>query len=148
MASMVEQFNRKGSKSSVEQLDRTVEITAPIPNHYAGKSIPCQTAVSKPRSLSPEQEEQSEHNAWKENPIFTSNDVECPESDDDVPEIIKRLSQNGLPSGKPLSDTLSSDMIVNSISNGQCTVCVCVCVMVESALFSRIGVLRAATDYL
>ena len=116
MASMVEQFNRKGSKSSVEQFDRNVEITAPIPNHYAGKSIPCQTAVPKPRSLSPELEEQSQHNTWKENPIFTSNDAES--SDDDVPEIIKRLSQNGLPSGKPLSDTLSSDMIVNSISNG------------------------------
>lgn len=118
VASMVEQFNLKGSKSSAEQFDRNIEITAPIPNYYPGKAIPCQTAMPKPRSLSPEQEKQSEQNTWKENPIFTSNDVTSSD-DDDVPEIIKRLSQNGFPSGKPQSDTLSSDMIVNSISNGQ-----------------------------
>lgn len=117
MASMVEQFNRKGGKTSAEPFDRNVEITAPIPNHYAGKAIPCQTAVAKLRSLSPELEEKEEQSAWQENPIFTSN--ETGSSDDDVPEIIKRLSQNGLPSGKQLSDTLSSDMIVNSISNGE-----------------------------
>ncbi len=120
MASMVEQFNLKGSK---EQFDRNVEISAPIPNHYPGIAIPCQTALAKPRSLSPEQEEgHSEQSTWKENPIFTSNDAgssDDDDDDDDVPEIIKRLSQNGLPSGKPLSDTLSSDLIVNSISNGR-----------------------------
>ena len=113
VASMVEQFNNlKGSKGSPEpNFDRNVEISAPIPNHYPGKSIP----IVKPRSLSPEQELQ--HSSWKDNPLFSSTETRS--SDEDVPEIIKRLSHNGLPSGKQLSDTLSSDMIVNSISNGE-----------------------------
>lgn len=114
VASMVEQFNNiKGTKHGhVEQINRNVEITAPILDYKPGMTASQLPSCPKTRSLSPEQENNSE-NTWKNNPIFASSD-----SDDDVPEILKRLSQNGLPSGKQLSDTLSSDMIVNSISNG------------------------------
>lgn len=121
---MVEQFNNfKGTKQAEVQHEttRSVEITAPIldyqPPGVTGGQLP---NPPKQRSQSPEKE--SEQNTWKNNPIFASSEEETldddDDDDDDVPEIIKRLSQNGLPAGKQLSDTLSSDMIVNSISNG------------------------------
>lgn len=116
---MVEQFNNFKGTKQVEvppQTTRSVEITGPILDYKPGT---VQT-VHKQRSLSPEQEKHPLQSSWKNNPIFASSEDETLEEDDDedVPEIIKRLSQNGLPAGKQLSDTLSSDMIVNSISNG------------------------------
>lgn len=116
MASMVEQFNNlKGSKQQgeVQRINRTVEITAPILDYEPGMTAPPPKARSKSRSP-----ERMQHNLWKNNPIFGSNEELLNQDDDDVPDIIKRLSQNGIPSGNQLSDTLSSDMIVNSISNG------------------------------
>ena len=106
VASMVEQFN-KGNGKQQESDSRTIEITAPIMDYEPGMAAP---KTSRSQSRSPER------NLWKTNPIFGSNEED--DDDDEVPEIIKRLSQNGLPAGKQLSDTLSSDMIVNSISNG------------------------------
>lgn len=118
---MVEQFNNlKGAKHGAgenQQTNRNVEITGPILNYQPGMTVPPQPL--KLRSQSPEQQKTSDSSMWKSNPIFTSNEPSSDDDDEEVPEIIKRLSQNGLPSGKQLSDTLSSDMIVNSISNGQ-----------------------------
>lgn len=116
---MVVQFNNfKGSSKHVDQpqTTRSVEITGPIMDQ-----VPETTPTKQnTRSLSPDKEVPPLQSSWKNNPIFASSDDEALEDDDEeVPEIIKRLSQNGLPAGKQLSDTLSSDMIVNSISNGE-----------------------------
>lgn len=138
---MVEQFNNlKGTKQSPDvqqQTARSVEITAPILNYQPGMVAPPHLISStigpgRQRSCSPERDrpQQPEHSTWKNNPMFASSEEktlqeeeeeEEEDDDEDVPEIIKRLSQNGLPTGKQLSDTLSSDMIVNSISNGNCS---------------------------
>ena len=131
---MVEQFNNlKGTKQAADvqqQATRSVEITAPILDYQPGMVVqPLQFTSSVQRSCSPEKDkpQQPEQSSWKSNPMFASNEGETldeeeeDEDDEDVPEIIKRLSQNGLPTGKQLSDTLSSDMIVNSISNGNWT---------------------------
>ena len=113
VASMVEQFNNlKGSskQGEIQCSSRNVEITSPIIDYQPGMLPPQSSLHNQPL---PEPGKDPDDNLWKSNPLFT-------EDDDDVPEIIKRISQNGLQSGgKQLSDTLSSDMIVNSISNGQ-----------------------------
>jgi len=110
---MVEQFNLKGGKhadgSKSEAVLRKVEITAPIMDYKPGMPPP-----TAPKS--PELEKTSEQGSWKNNPIFSSSEGNTVEDDE---EVLKRLSQNGVPSGTQLSDTMSSDMIVNSISNGQ-----------------------------
>lgn len=109
---MVEQFN-KTKHGEVQHPNHSVEITGPIINYQPGiTEAPVVSTKTPPkqRSSSPQQQQ----SMWKNNPIFASSDDD---DDDDVPEIIKRLSQNGFP-GKQLSDTLSSDMIVNSISTG------------------------------
>lgn len=120
---MVEQFNNlKGSKrhAEVPQTNRNVEITAPILDYDPTLSPRVTPRVTPERSKARSQSRSPEaaHKLWKTNPIFGSEEI-LDEDEDDMPEIIKRLSQNGLPSGKQLSDTLSSDMIVNSISNGE-----------------------------
>jgi hypothetical protein len=134
VASMVEQFNNlKGSKHTAEAATtRSVEITAPILDYQPGVE-PHLTTIGpvRGRSHSPERRERQElnpvQNTWKNNPMFGSSEGETlqeeDDDDDDVPDIIKRLSQNGLAAGKQLSDTLSSDMIVNSISNGNAGCC-------------------------
>ena len=117
---MVEQFN-KAKHGEVQHTNHSVEITGPIINYQPGiTEAPVKSTQTPPkqRSLSPQQETYySEQSMWKSNPIFASSDDDDDDNEDEVPEIIKRLSQNGL-SGKQLSDTLSSDMIVNSISTG------------------------------
>lgn len=124
---MVEQFNNfKGTKQGEVQpvTNRSVEITAPILSSSSRLSLSdipkarSQSPEKRKRSQSPEKRNSTEQSAWRNNPIFASSDENINDEDDDVPEILKRLSQNGLAAGKQLSDTLSSDMIVNSISNG------------------------------
>lgn len=132
---MVEQFNNfKGTKHVEQQTTRSVEITGPILDYQPGMTI---APAPKQRSLSPENDKHPLQSSWKNNPMFAPSDDETldeeddedDDDDDDVPEIIKRLSQNGLPAGKQLSDTLSSDMIVNSISNGEYRQCAVFSVM-------------------
>lgn len=112
---MVEQFNLKGTKHAEQETNRSVEITAPILDYQPGMTVQAGIPAERQRSRSP-----SQLSTWKNNPVFASSTDETfdEDDDDDVPDIIKRLSQNGLPAGKLLSDTLSSDMIVNSISTG------------------------------
>ncbi len=111
---MVEQFNRTKHSESQQQVNRSVEITGPILNYTPGMM-----AEELPQVRSQSSTLTGNEKPWKHNPIFTASEHETSDDDDDdVPEIIKRLSQNGLPVAKQLSDTLSSDMIVNSISTG------------------------------
>lgn len=104
---MVEQFNLRSSKNSDSQLlhhssFRDVKITAPIIN-------PPQEGLSNGHVPSPPPPD----GTWKMSPLFKSSDSD----DEEVPEMIKRLSATDIP-GQPSSDTLSSDIIVNSISTG------------------------------
>ena len=122
---MVEQFNHlRGSKqgeSSQQEARCHVEITGPIMNYQPGMSVPNPSTIAeKPTDRSPEllHGKKDLESQWKTSPLFTSSE-KVTDDEDDVPEIIKRLSQNGLPGGKQYSDTLSSDMIVNSISSGE-----------------------------
>ncbi len=128
VASVVDQFNSlKGSKNDGEpprQVNRTVEITAPIQD-YRGSEDTKPAGITLPidkkkysELVSQGKGKRKDDSFWKDNPLFASTGGES-DSDDDVPEIIKRFSINGLPpSGHQLSDTMSSDIIVNSISNG------------------------------
>lgn len=106
---MVEKFDIRSSKSSDQQIRnsvRDVKITAPV--------IPPSEGISNghpPSASSPPPPNAS----WKTSPLYKSYD-----SDEDVPEIIKRLSDSAIAiPGQRRSDTLSSDIIVNSISTGE-----------------------------
>ena len=100
--SMVEQFNLRSSKSNGRNSVRDVKITAPV--------------ITPPKSVSnghtPSQSPPPPETTWKHSPLYRSFD-----SDEDVPEMIKRFSDGAVAAGFR-SDTLSSDIIVNSISTG------------------------------
>lgn len=102
---MVEQFNLRSSKNvdSQQRLStRDVTITAPV------ITLPVER-LSNGHVTSPPPPD----NTWKKSPLYQSSDSE----DEDVPEMIKRLSDSTF-LGQRSSDTLSSDIIVNSISTG------------------------------
>lgn len=90
---------------------RKVEITAPILDYQPGMSAP-PSSVSVIQSQEPLVEEKER--SWNANPIYTTDDDE----DDDYADEQSRMKPLVLSTGNH-SDTLSSDMIVNSISNGQ-----------------------------
>ena len=65
---------------------------------------------------------------WKSSPVYCApSDEEGEEGegegagsdDSEVPEMLRKLSQSGFPFTRNQSDTISSEIIVNSISNGQ-----------------------------
>lgn len=105
--SMVEQFNLRSSKSGgspTKSSVRDVSITAPIiPPSAAGLANGHTPSVPSPPPP---------NSSWKTSPLYRSCD-----SDEEVPDVIKRLSDGTL-QGQRWSDTLSSDIIVNSISTG------------------------------
>lgn len=129
----------RGSKLGTPQGEgaignRHVEITGPILDDQIGISASGHSSSdsahthnsSKTRSpVRPVEGNGCEKELWKSSPLFTSNDSS---DDEDVPEMLKRFSQNGLSSERQLSDTLSSDMIVNSISSGKCSMTTYVCI--------------------
>ena len=106
-----------------------VQITGPILlNHtslsHSGleslhRSSSDSTHSQKSKQESPQstdKDKELNEGPWKTSPLFASSNSS---DDDDVPEILKRLSRNGVPTGKQLTDTMSSDAIVNSISTGE-----------------------------
>ena len=101
--SMVEQFNLRSSKSNGRNSARDIKITAPV--------------ITPPKCISnghtPSQSPPPPETTWKNSPLYRSFD-----SDEDVPEMIKRFSDGAVATGNFRSDTLSSDIIVNSISTG------------------------------
>ena len=104
--SMVEQFNLRSSKSVDSQQRfslRDVKITAPV-------ITPPVERLSNGHASSPPPPDST----WKTSPLYRSSDSD----DEDVPEMIKRLSDSAF-LGQRSSDTLSSDIIVNSISTGK-----------------------------
>jgi hypothetical protein len=103
---MVEQFNLRSSKSVDSQQRfsvRDVTITAPV------ITLPIERLPNGHASSPPPPD-----STWKKSPLYLSSDSE----DEDVPEMIKRLSDSAF-LGQRSSDTLSSDIIVNSISTGK-----------------------------
>ena len=103
---MVEQFNLRSSKSVDSQQRfsmRDVTITAPV------ITLPVERQSNGHTSSPPPPD-----STWKKSPLYQSSDSE----DEDVPEMIKRLSDSTF-LGQQSSDTLSSDIIVNSISTGK-----------------------------
>ena len=105
---MVEQFNLRSSKSVDSQQRfsmRDVTITAPVITLPVGRLSNGHTSPPPPPD-----------STWKKSPLYQSSDSE----DEDVPEMIKRLSDSTF-LGQRSSDTLSSDIIVNSISTGKVT---------------------------
>ena len=104
--SMVEQFNLRSSKNVDSQQRfsiRDVTITAPV-------ITPPVERLSNGHASSPPPPDST----WKTSPLYRSSDSD----DEDVPEMIKRLSDSTF-LGQRSSDTLSSDIIVNSISTGK-----------------------------
>ena len=108
---MVEQFNLRGSRSTTESPLTNVTITAPIVEEkeislnghvLIREESPGHREVSPPPSDS----------EWKNSPLYSPG--ESDEEDEETAEMFKKLSHGGM----SLSDTMSSDMIVNSISNG------------------------------
>ena len=103
---MVEQFNLRSSKNVDSQQRfsaRDVTITAPV------ITLPVERLSNGHTSSPPPPD-----STWKKSPLYQSSDSE----DEDVPEMIKRLSDSTF-LGQRSSDTLSSDIIVNSISTGK-----------------------------
>lgn len=120
---------KKGRRFENGSLEgRHVEITGPIIDGQTSVSsserespIPNISQHSKSKSTSPRARSgtlQSEDGGtWKTSPLYASSSEG--EDDDEVPDMLKRFSQNGfLGSGKQ-SDTMTSDVIVNSISSGK-----------------------------
>ena len=107
--SMVEKFDIRSSKSSDQPARHStldVKITAPVipPSGGMSNGHPPSASSPPPPNVS-----------WKTSPLYRSYD-----SDEDVPEMIKRLSDSAISiPGQRRSDTLSSDIIVNSISTGE-----------------------------
>ena len=127
---MVEQFNLRTSKHLDSSLIHHVKISAPIITDSTNPAVNGHIVHSLPTE-----------DTWKSNPTYNNSHLS---DDEDVPEILKRLYQEERSAGgknSSLSDTMSSDVIVNSISNGKAHVCVFVCVMLHSKeLTSRCGV--------
>ena len=103
---MVEQFNLRSSKSVDSQQRhsmREVKITGPV------ITLPVERLSNGHASSPPPPD-----STWKKSPLYQSSGSE----DEDVPGMIKRLSDSAF-LGQQSSDTLSSDIIVNSISTGK-----------------------------
>jgi len=101
---MVEQFNLKSSKrSSTELAPLNITISSPIVEDQEIQvgDVPIGGGTATPPL--PE-------SVWNNSPLFRTESS----SEEDVPELIRNMSQGGLKA----SDTMSSDMIVNSISTG------------------------------
>ncbi|XP_064393491.1 rho GTPase-activating protein 24-like isoform X2 [Halichondria panicea] len=110
VASMVEQFNlRTNSKHITESLSSTnVTISGPIIEDQEislNGHIPITTAELH---SSNEGSSLPDNSLWKNSPLYTPDSSE----EDDQEDVFKSLSYGALPN----SDTMSSDMIVNSIS--------------------------------
>ena len=104
---------------------RNVEITGPIIEGLTSVSSgetesPLPNTIRHSKSSSPRTRtgtgQSDDGGLWKTSPLYvSSSDGE----DDEVPDLLKRFSQNGFPETGKQSDTLSSDIIVNSISTGE-----------------------------
>ena len=124
----MEQFNLRSTKqiadSSLAQ-SVNVEITAPIVNNQEIalngltplSGAPLNSHVTSPSAhvtISTPSPPPSE-SLWKNSPLYNTDSS----GDEDVPELIRRLSHGAIPNLPRSSDTISSDIIVNSISNGR-----------------------------
>lgn len=107
--SMVEKFDLRSSRNNDPKARysvRDVKITAPI--------IPPSDGPGMANGHTPSASSPPPDSSWKTSPLYMSYD-----SDEDVPEAIKRLSDSAVSiPGQRRSDTLCSDIIVNSISTG------------------------------
>ena len=114
---------------------RSVEITGPILTDHTSliasdRKSPL-LGCTDSRSLSPRSPSKSGKKkaqalgegseSWKNSPLYASSNSS---DEDEVPEMLKRLSETHVyPEDKSrLSDTMSSDIIVNSISSGELAV--------------------------
>ncbi len=110
---MVEQFNlRTNSKHITESLSTTnVTISGPImEDQELLLNGPIATTTAELHS-SNETSSLPDNSLWKNSPLYTPDSSE----EDDGEDVFKSLSYGALPN----SDTMSSDMIVNSISTGE-----------------------------
>ncbi len=122
---MVEQFNLRTSRHvPTESPLATPNVTIsgpiiedeeiPLNGHIIVSTEETRKSQSDISSPPPPTTSAAADEFWKTSPLFNPDSSE--DEEDEVEDVFKTLSYGALPN----SDTMSSDMIVNSISNGKC----------------------------